>query len=61
MCIPVLIIALFTIAKTQKQPKCALTEAWMKMYVYLPGRGDPIIMRIWYIYPVEYPSAIKKP
>ena len=27
--------ALFTIAKTWKQPKCQLTEEWMKkMYIY---------------------------
>ena len=28
-------VALFTIAKTWKQPKCPLTEAWIKMrYMY---------------------------
>ena len=36
---------LFTIAKTWKQPKCPLTEEWMKMR---------------YIYTMEYCSAIKK-
>ena len=36
--------ALFTIAKTQKQPKCSSTDEWMKM---------------WYIYTMEYYSAIK--
>ena len=37
---------LFTIAKTWKQPKCPLTEEWIKM--------------IWYIYTMEYYSVIKK-
>ena len=37
--------ALFTIARTQKQPKCASTDEWIKM---------------WYIYTMEYYSAIKK-
>ena len=38
--------ALFTIAKTWKQPKCLLTEEWIK--------------KIWYIYTMEYYSAIEK-
>ena len=33
-------------AKTWKQPKCPLTEEWIK--------------KMWYIYTVEYYSAIKK-
>ena len=37
--------ALFTIAKTWKQPKCPLTDEWINM---------------WYIYTMEYYSAIKK-
>ena len=37
--------ALFTIARTQKQPKCPSTDEWIKM---------------WYIYTMEYYSAIKK-
>ena len=40
------IAALFTIAKTQKQPKCPLTDEWIK--------------KMWYIYMMEYYSAIKK-
>ena len=40
------IAALFTIAKTCKQPKCPPTEEWIK--------------KMWYIYTVEYYSAIKK-
>ena len=39
------IAALFTIAKTGKQPKCPSTEEWVKM---------------WYIYTVEYVSVIKR-
>ena len=39
------IAALFTIAKTWKQPKCPSTDEWIKM---------------WYIYTMEYYSAIKK-
>ena len=37
--------ALFTIAKTWKQPKC-LTNDWIR--------------KMWHIYPMEYYSAIKK-
>ena len=45
-CTPMFIAALFTIAKTWKQPECPSTEEWMK--------------KIWYIYTMEYYSAIKK-
>ena len=38
--------ALFTIAETLKQPKCPSTEQWIK--------------KMWYVYTVEYYSAIKK-
>ena len=40
------IAALFTIAKTWKQPKCSSTNEWIK--------------KMWYIYTMEYYSAIKK-
>ena len=33
-------------ARTQKQPKCPLTDEWIK--------------KMWYIYTVEYYSAIKR-
>ena len=38
--------ALFTIAKTWKQPKCPSTDEWIK--------------EMWYIYTMEQHSAIKK-
>ena len=40
------IAALFTIAKTWKQPKCPSTDEWIK--------------KMRYIYTMEYYSAIKK-
>ena len=40
------IAALFIIAKTWKQPKCQSTDEWIK--------------NMWYIYTMEYYSAIKK-
>ena len=40
------IAALFTIAKTWKQPKCPSTDEWIK--------------KMWSIYTMEYYSAIKK-
>ena len=45
-CTPMSISALFTIAKTWKQPKCPSTEEWIK--------------KMWYINTMEYYSAIKK-
>ena len=45
-CTPMFIAALFTIAKTWKQPKCPSKEEWIK--------------KMWYIYTREYYSAIKK-
>ena len=38
--------ALFTVARTWKQPKCPATDEWMK--------------EMWYIYTMEYYSAIKR-
>ena len=45
-CTPMFIAALFTIAKTRKQLKCPLTDEWIK--------------KLWYVYVMEYYSAIKK-
>ena len=40
------IVAPFTTAKTWKQPKCLLTDEWIK--------------KMWYIYTMKYYSALKK-
>ena len=40
------IAALFAVARTWKQPKCPLTEEWVK--------------KIWYIHTMEHYSAIEK-
>jgi len=45
-CTPMYIAALFAIAKTWKQPKCPSTEERIK--------------KMWYIYTMEYYSAIKR-
>ena len=45
-CIPMFIAALFTISRTWKQPKCPSTDEWIK--------------KTWYIYTMEYYSAIKR-
>ena len=43
--IPMFTAALFTIARTWKQPRCLLTDGWIKV--------------LWYIYKMELYSAIK--
>ena len=47
-CTPVFIAALFTIARIWKQPRfvCPLADKWIR--------------KLWYIYTMEYYSAIKK-
>ena len=45
-CTPVFITALFIIAKTWKQPRCPLTDKWIR--------------KLWYIYIMQYYSTIKK-
>ena len=42
----VFIAALFTIARTWKQPRCPLADEWIR--------------KLWYIYTMDYYSAIKK-
>ena len=44
-CTPLFIAALFTIARTWKQPRCPSTDEWIK--------------KLWYIHTMEYYSAIK--
>ena len=45
-CTTMFIAALFTIARTWKQPKCPSTDEWIK--------------KVWHIYTMEYYSAIKR-
>ena len=45
-CTPTFIAALSTIAKVWKEPKCPLMDEWIK--------------KMWYIYTMEYYSAMKK-
>ena len=45
-CTTMFIAALFTIARTWKQPKCPSIDEWIK--------------KMWHIYTMEYYSAIKR-
>ena len=45
-CTPMFIAALLTIARIWKQPRCPSADEWIR--------------NLWYIYTVEYYSAIKK-
>ena len=45
-CIPLFIATLFTIARIWKQPRCPSTDEWIK--------------KLWYIYTMEYYSALKR-
>ena len=45
-CSPMFTAALFTIARSWKQPKCPSTDKWIK--------------KMWYIYTMEYYSVIKR-
>ena len=46
MCTPVFTAALLTIARTWKQPRCPSADEWIR--------------KVWYIYRMDYYSAIKK-
>ena len=46
MCTPMFIAALFTIARTWKQPRCPSADEQKR--------------KLWYIYTMEYYSAVKK-
>ena len=45
-CTTMFTAALFTVARTWKQPKCPSTDEWIK--------------KMWHIYTMEYYSAIKR-
>ena len=45
-CTPMFTAALFTISRSWKQPKCPSTDEWIK--------------KMWYLYTIEYYSAIKR-
>ena len=45
-CTTMFIAALFTVARTWKQPKCLSTDEWIK--------------KMWHVYTLEYYSAIKR-
>ena len=45
-CTPMFITALFIIARTWKQPRCPSADEWIR--------------KLWYIYTMEYYSAVKK-
>ena len=46
LCTSMFIATLFIIAKCWKQPKCPLVDAWIK--------------KLWYIYTVDYYTAVKR-
>ena len=46
ICTPMFIAALFTIAGIWKQPRCPLPDEWIR--------------KLWYIYTMEYYSAVKR-
>ena len=45
-CIPLFTAALLTKARAWKQPRCPLTDEWLK--------------KLWYIYTMQYYSAMKR-
>jgi hypothetical protein len=45
-CTPMFIVALFTIAKLWKYPRCPTTDKWIK--------------KMWYLYTIEFYSVTKK-
>jgi hypothetical protein len=45
-CTPMFTVALFTIAKLWKQPRCPITDEWIK--------------KMWYLYTMEFYAAMKK-
>ena len=49
--VPQFIAALFIIARTWKQPRRPSADEWIHIHIYI---------KLWYIYTMEYYSAIKK-
>ena len=45
-CIPLFTATLFTISRTWKQPRCPLTDEWIR--------------KLWYIFTMDYYSGIKR-
>jgi len=45
-CTPVFTAALFTTARTWRRPRCPLTDEWIR--------------KLWYVYTMQYNSAIKR-
>ena len=45
-CTPIFMVILFTTARVWKKPRCPSTDEWIK--------------KLWYIYAMEYYSAIKR-
>ena len=46
ICTLIFIAALFTVARTWRQPKCPMIDDWLK--------------KLWYVYTMEYYSAIRR-
>ena len=44
--IPLFTAALFTLARTKKQPRCSSADEWIK--------------KLWFLYTIEYHSAMKR-
>ena len=61
-CTPIFIAALFTIARTWKQPKCPLIDIWYiyTICIHICTTSCIHIYKMWYTYTMEYYSAIKK-
>ena len=45
-CTPMFTAALYTIARTWRQPRCPLTDAWIR--------------KLWYVYTMQYYSATQR-
>ena len=50
-CTTIFNAALFTIARTRKQPRCTLTDEWILKKMWLKEKKKK---KMWYIYTMEY-------